>query len=60
MTVARSMLTQTLLLKLAQIRLQHHRLLKLQKEESERLEKKHRQEISYMKFKDWLKKSLIK
>ena len=32
----------------------------MQKEESERLEKQHKQEISYMKFKEWLKKSLIK
>lgn len=38
----------------------HARLIKLQKSEGERLEKQHRQEISYMKFKDWLKRSLIK
>lgn len=40
--------------------LQHNKLLKLQKDEGERLEKKHRQEISYMKFKEWLKRSLIR
>jgi len=38
----------------------HARLVKLQNSEGERLEKQHRQEISYMKFKDWLKRSLIK
>lgn len=42
------------------ILIEHKKLVKIQKEESERLEKQHKQEISYMKFKEWLKRSLIK
>ena len=30
--------------------IEHKKLVKMQKEESERLEKQHKQEISYMKF----------
>lgn len=40
---------------------QHHKkLVKLQKEEKEKLKKQQRQEESYMKFKEWLKQSLIR
>jgi len=38
----------------------HKKLVTLQKTEKEKLEKQQRQEISYMKFKEWLKTSLIK
>jgi len=42
------------------MQVQHKKLVNLQKKEAERLEKQHRQEVSYMKFKEWLKRSLIK
>ena len=40
--------------------LHHKQLVKIQKQEKEKLEKQQRQEVSYMKFKDWLKYSLIR
>jgi len=40
--------------------IQHKKLVKLQKDEKERLEKKQKQDISFLKFKEWLKTSLIK
>lgn len=40
--------------------IQHSKLLKLQKDEAEKLQKVHRQEESYQQFKEWLKKSLLK
>ena len=38
----------------------HGNLVKLQHDQRERLEKQQNKEISYMKFKEWLKQSLIK
>jgi hypothetical protein len=38
----------------------HSNLVKLQRDQRERLEKQQNKEISYMKFKEWLKQSLIK
>lgn len=40
--------------------IQHKKLVQLQKGEKERLEKKQKQDISFLKFKEWLKTSLIK
>lgn len=40
--------------------IEHKQLVKIQKEQKERLEKQQKQDISYLKFKDWLKRSLIK
>ena len=42
------------------LEIQRVKLEKLQKTEEEKLLKVHRQEESYLRFKDWLKKSLIK
>lgn len=40
---------------------QHHKkLVQIQKDQKERLEKQKKQEESYMEFKKWLKTSLIK
>jgi len=38
----------------------HGHLVKLQRDQRDRLEKQQNKEISYMKFKEWLKQSLIK
>lgn len=38
----------------------HKKLVAVQKEQKDKLEKQQKQEISYMKFKEWLKNSLIK
>ena len=38
----------------------HKKLVAIQKEQKEILVKKQNQDISYLKFKDWLKRSLIK
>ena len=38
----------------------HKKLVSIQQQERDRLEKQQKQEISYMKFKEWLKHSLIK
>ena len=40
--------------------LHHKKLVELQKTQKERFEKQQKQEIAYMKFKEWLKNSLIK
>jgi len=42
------------------MQLHHKKLVEMQKVQKERLEKQQKQEISYMKFKEWLKTSLIK
>ena len=42
------------------IHIEHKALVDRQKDEKERLEKRQKQDISYVKFKEWLKRSLIK
>ena len=38
----------------------HKKLVEKQKKDKEKLEKQQRQEVSFVKFKEWLKNSLIK
>ena len=38
----------------------HKKLVNIQKDQKDILEKKQKQDISYLKFKEWLKRSLIK
>lgn len=42
------------------IHIEHKTLVTRQKDEKERLEKRQKQDISYVRFKEWLKRSLIK
>ena len=42
------------------LHIHHKKLIDMQKKEKEKLEKDKRQEENYLRFKEWLKRSLIK